>query len=249
MRRYQIDYGGYPMKCSAYLLIAVILLAGCSSTPAAPTSVPATPTRVSVAPTPLPTVTEQPPFQEDFDTVLQPGWTWNTELVPSLDLSTSPGFLHYVLQNDPLELILLRDPGSTDFEISTHVLFEPTSNFQFAGLIVFEDAQTVAHFGRLYCDIPGACVGNGIYFEGAQEGQYVGPNLGSVTEVKNEAWLRLTKAGTLFTAYFSADGHEWSLIGTHEFSMENPKVGIRASASTSAGIVADFDLFTILNKP
>ncbi|PWB55981.1 MAG: hypothetical protein C3F13_02670 [Anaerolineales bacterium] len=238
------------MKYAAYLLIFLMFLAGCNSTPATPTSVPATPTPPPPTSTiPLPTFTEPTPFQEDFDAVLQPGWTWNAEHVPSLDLSTTPGFLHYVLQNDPYELVLLRDPGSSDFEISTHVLFEPTSKFEFAGLIVFVDPQTVASFGRLFCDIPGGCVGNGIYFEGAQDGKYVGPNLGTVTDVKNEAWLRLTKAGTLFTAYYSSDGQDWTLIGTHEFDFVNPKVGIRASATTTTGTVADFDFFTILNKP
>ena len=52
-----------------------------------------------------------------------------------------------------------------DFAIETHMLFEPTTNYQFAGLVIWQDEFNFLQFGRAFCDNEGTCVGNGIYFD------------------------------------------------------------------------------------
>jgi beta-xylosidase len=138
---------------------------------------------------------------------------------------------------------------SENFQIMTHVRFTPTSNYQFAGLTIRQDDDNTVYFGRAYCDAPNTCVGNGIYFDANQNGQYMGENFGTDTQVKDEAYLRIDKNRTTFTGYYSENGTDWMLIGEHEVTMIDPMVGIFAGQSHIVGQVALFDYFTVMEMP
>ncbi len=217
----------------------------CPSTPHLPPADESTETNpVSTSvPTPL-------ALQDDFSGNLQPDWTWVRGNDALWSLTSQPGFLRMVLESglQPRNL-LVRDARSESFQITTHLLFTPTSNYQFAGLIVYQDDGTRVELGRAYCDLQNECVGNGIYFDAYEDGQFRGENFATETQRADEAYLRIDKAGSLLTGYYSEDGASWSLIGEHEAFMTDPRVGLMAGQSFETGAVALFDYFTLMEVP
>ena len=241
-------------------------VSACSAATPIPTTTLSAPTASA---TPIPTITQPPPtvtplptatptwtptaipvFWDDFSGEFLPGWTWIRENDALWSLDSEPGFLRIVLQNArPPRNLLVRDVGSDNFQIMTHVRFKPTSNFQFAGLLVYQDDETMASFGRAYCDVQNQCVGNGIYFDAFQNGQFLGKNFGTDTQLKDEAYLRLDKVGSRLTGYYSENGTDWMMIGEHEVSMLDPKVGLITANSFIVGMTAYFDYFTVMEMP
>ena len=186
-------------------------------------------------------------FRDDFSSNLQPGWTWVNDDDTLWNLKFLPGFLHTALEMAPNYLV--RDVGSEDFQITTHLLFTPTSNYQFAGLIIYQDDETKFQLGRAYCDLQNKCVGNGIYFDAVEGGQVRGENFATAVNRADEAYLRIDKIGSLLTGYYSEDGTNWSWIGEHEILITNPQVGLTAGQSLATGAVALFDYFTLMEMP
>jgi predicted amidohydrolase YtcJ len=217
-----------------------------------PSMSPLPPAAGSPGDTPIPTSSPAPlaAFQDDFDGSLQPGWTWISGNDALWSLTSQPDFLSMGLAtiSQPLNL-LLRDAGSENFQITTHLFFTPTFNYQFAGLIIYQDDGTRVELGRAYCDRQGVCVGNGIYFDAVEDGQAREENFASETQHTDEAYLRINKAGSLLSAYYSEDGASWFLIGEHEVFMTNPRVGLMAGQSLISGAIALFDYFTLLEMP
>ena len=189
-------------------------------------------------------------FQDDFSADLQPGWSWVRGNDALWSLTSQPGFLRMVLESglQPPSL-LVRDVGSDNFQVTTHLLFTPTSNFQFAGLILYQDDGTKVQLGRAYCDRQNACVGNGIYFDALEDGQPRAENFATETQHTDEAYLRIVKTGPLLTGYYSEDGASWSWIGQHEVFMTDPRVGLMAGQSYVYGAVALFDNFILMEMP
>ena len=139
--------------------------------------------------------------------------------------------------------ILLRDAPAGDFEITTSLRFEPTTNFQAAGLVVFQEQGNVLVLGRAFCDVEGYCLGDGIYFDNYVSGSIPdtspkAPFNGGVT------YLRLQRVGNTFTGYYSDDGENWIMLGEHYRDIKQIRVGLVA-AQSSTEIPAVFDYFTM----
>jgi beta-xylosidase len=250
------------MRTLAAPLIAVtIVTASCASAPRSPTAtLPPPPSETSaptateppatVTPVPTATTTPYPVFWDDFDGEFLPGWSWIRENDALWSLSSEPGHLRIVLEGGRFHRnLLVRDVGSENFQIMTHVLFEPTSNYQIAGLLIYEDDATMVKLGRAYCNNPGSCVGNGIYFDAVRFANLLGSNFATDTTVKDQAYLRIDKIGTQLTGYYSEDGANWQTIGQHELSIADPKVGLVAGQSNVVGATAFFDYFTLMEMP
>ena len=68
-------------------------------------------------------------------------------------LTDAPGSLRIILQPGNINAdgepknFLVRPNTADEFEIETFVQFEPTSNFQFAGLLVYESQGNAMQFG------------------------------------------------------------------------------------------------------
>jgi beta-xylosidase len=253
-------------RLSALLLALTLLPAACSVRQAAATPLPASETPSPTATlqpdtaTPAPTATAAatstasatpyPVFWDDFTGEFRPGWTWIRENDALWSLTSVPGSLRIVLEGAKLPRnLLVRMPDSENFQITTHLRFEPTSNFQGAGLIVYLDDGNWLSLGRAYCDIQNSCVGNGVYFDRVRDGQFTGSNFGADTQLKDEAYLRIDKEGSLFTAYYSDDGAEWQTIGQHEVPTTDPKVGLTTGGSHIVGAIALFDYFGLQGIP
>jgi beta-xylosidase len=191
-------------------------------------------------------------WTDDFDqATLHPLWSWINEVPAQWSLTDNPGFLRIITSSGPLgeQNLLVQPAPSGDYQISTHLLFEPDQNFQFAGLVLYADQNNFLFFGRAYCDVaPPTCVGNGIYFDHIEDGAPSGSNFATGVAETGEAYLRVTKSGHDYTGYYSANGSDWTLIGTHTLDSEpHPsRVGLTAANDQAgAGLPADFDNFAL----
>jgi len=212
-----------------------------------PTDVPPT-----LTPTPI------PPFRDDFSQLLEEGWIWIQEKRFGWNLHEKPGFLRIEVALDTNQ-ILVRNAPEGNFEISTRVLFTPSSNFQSAGLIILQDEGHLLSFHRGMCYLPSApaaCQANALYYNHIdhdtgvpEEGYSIGPQYPTKTVKTSEAYLRLTREGRIYTAYYSDDGEKWMTIGRHETDLFPFYVGIHTFGAQSYSANADFDYFTLETLP
>ncbi len=248
----------------AVLVTLFLLTTACApSAPAAtptlippPTEPPPTITPIPPTPTPRPTATPQPTptpyptFRDEFISGLLEGWSWIRERPTRWSLTSNPGYLTITLEGGAFHRnLLVRDAPSPNFEITTHVLFTPKSNFQFAGLLVYDSDESMATFGRAFCNISGPCKGNAIYFDNLQDGQFASSNFATTTKSLDQAYLRIVKIGTTLTGSYSEDGKSWKTIGEQYIHMETPRVGLMAGQSNVVGAEAMFDYFELVELP
>ena len=192
------------------------------------------------------------PKRDDFDgPSLDPMWEWVAEDPADWSLTDRPGFLRIIGHpgGPAAENLLVTEAPKGDYAIRTRVLFTPTSNFQFAGLVLRMNDDNHLCFGRAYCaDADPLCVNNGIYFDRVEGGAFVGVNFSTTTACLDEAYLAVRRQNDSYSAYYSANGTNWTLIGTH-----TPSPGVELS-SVGVGnwgdlqdhrIPADFDFVQI----
>ena len=195
------------------------------------------------------------PWRDEFDGALDEGWYWVNENPAKWNLTENPGFLR--IYTSPYgtggENLLLRPVAQGDFMIKTRLLFEPDTNFQFAGLVIWQDENNFLQLGRAFCDIPDVCVGNGIYFDHVSDGTIVDGNF--ATQFDNpfnlaESYLRLERRGDMVKAFYSHEGITWTEIGTHWIPSDFQVNGVGLTASQDFytpdwDIPADFDFFEL----
>jgi branched-chain amino acid transport system substrate-binding protein len=188
-------------------------------------------------------------FRDEFDSQLAQGWTWLAEDPSKWSLSAVDGALQIIASDASLDgpilppNILLRDALAGDFEITTSLRFEPTSNFQFAGLILFQDNGNVLQFGRAFCDLSNTCIGDGVYMDSVENGSFVGSNYQTPFN-GTVIYLRLQRAGNTYSGYYSEDGEQWTKAGEHIRDFAQIRVGLIA-AQAPTEIPAVFDYFTM----
>jgi hypothetical protein len=212
---------------------------------------------IALAPVLLSARAGPPVWQDSFGIEdLDPAWFWLNEKPEAWSLTENPGYLRIRAASLPTgeENLLLRPGAEGNFAIETHVLFEPYSNFQFAGLVIFQDQANFLQLGRAYCDVEDTCIGNGIYFDNIRNGDLAGGNFATTTKAMSDGFLRIELKGRKITAFYSEDGESWQEIGRHEVpsSFRANAVGLSSSQDyddTDEPIAADFDYFSLTGKP
>jgi WD40 repeat protein/regulation of enolase protein 1 (concanavalin A-like superfamily) len=193
-------------------------------------------------------------WRDDFDGSLTDGWYWVKEDSSKWNLTETPGSLRIYIspyeKDGKIQNRLLRRITAKNFKIMTHVIFEPKTNFQFAGLTIYQDENNTLSFGRAFCDTPNVCVGNGIYFDYVSGGTWTGSNFGTSVGSPNDAYLRLERHDDVIRAFFSFDGLIWTEIGSHTIPSDFLVSGVGLIASgdydkSDADIPADFDFFEL----
>ncbi len=198
-------------------------------------------------------VTDGGIFTDDFDSQLSDGWDWIAQDQATWSLSEAPGFFQIIASDASLDgsasptNILFRYTDAQNFEATTLLRFTPTINYQFAGFIIFQDGNNALQFGRAFCDNPDLCVGDGLYFDNITDSQFGGNNFGTGIS-GDEVYLRLRRAGNLYTAEYSTDGENWIEIGEHEREFTTVNIGLIA-AQAPIPIAAQFDYFTLKEIP
>lgn len=208
--------------------------------------------RTAISPPSISAAAPASTWRDEFDAALSEPWNWTNENPEKWNLVEQPGHLRIYASpyNHGEENMLLRPVGQGDFMIETHVFFKPIANFQFAGLIIYQDADNRLALGRAFCDLPKNCVENGIYFDNVQGDTMTETNFATAVDSDDEAYLRLERQGDRVTASYSSDGVTWSIIGTHWIpsSFQVNGVGLVASQDISKpdwDIPADFDFFEL----
>lgn len=201
---------------------------------------------------------EAPNLMDDFgSTTLNAGWSWVREDNTHWSLTDRPGYMRIETEQGGLigaanaKNLLLRSPLGGRYAISTRVIYKPDTNFQNAGLLVYQDDDNFLWLGRGYCDLPN-CKGNAIYFDHGEGGSFVGSNFGTAVTNKKEAYLKIEHKGLRYIGYYSADGVNWTKIGKHVVADTfTPKVGIATSNGNqdTPDKNADFDFFRMVKLP
>lgn len=228
-----------------YLMLAIIFLSACSLTPApatAPAGLSTLQPSATLTPLPSATATPAPPtvpptattdprfFREDFNETLDPQWSWVREDPENWNLTAIPGSLQinvgggYVAARTNFN-ILLRPAPKGNFQIETQITFRPTRNYQFAGLIIYQDDANFIQAGRGYCNSIG-CPGAGLYMDYYENGKAVKPNFGQTYREIDPLSLRLSRDGNTYTFEASTDGKVWFIIGTHTSDMNPAQIGL-----------------------
>jgi beta-xylosidase len=202
-------------------------------------------------------------FKDVFDGALNEGWEWIRENRFYWNLTDSPGnltmFTYLGLINSPYfpkaQNLLVREAPTGNFELTTKMNLIPSSNFQHAGLLIYQSDDNFVQLIRQYCDDEGAgCVGDGIYFDNQELGNFKGGYFPTKVKFGDSTYLKLTfEAGSIsgqgktYTAYFSVDGENWITIGKHDNVLTPIYVGLIANGGIEQKIPCHFDYFTIAN--
>jgi beta-xylosidase len=192
-------------------------------------------------------------FRDDFDTTLGSGWQWRNEDANNWNLETIPGMLlinagEGQASADSIKNLLLRPAPPGNFQIETKVSFRPNSNYQFAGLIVYESPPNLIQAGRAFCAPSEVCVGEGLYVDYYNNGNFVTPNF-AAAYTDSEVYLRMVRQGDTYTFQSSSNGNEWILRGGTVSAMNPIQIGLVAGQNTVGIIPALFDYFEVRSLP
>jgi beta-xylosidase len=247
------------------LLLLIVIISACSLLPPRPTlpSIQLTPlmsatatflpsaTPTPATPTITPTSTPDPKFfRDDFNGTLEAGWIWVREDPENWSMTALPGALQinvaggYVAkQTNPN--VLLRPAPEGDFQIQTQLTFRPTRNYQFAGLIIYEDNSNFLQAGRSYCGSVG-CVGPGLYMDLYENGDIVKPDFGQRYAEFDPLLLRLSRNGDAYTFEASTNGKVWFIIGKHTSGMNPLQIGlVTGQRLRGENLPATFEYFEV----
>jgi PKD repeat protein/glucose/arabinose dehydrogenase len=163
----------------------------------------------------------------------------------TLNLNAQPGEDIHGGATGQRNIVLQDLPDSGPWTATARVTWNPTVNFQNAGLVIYQDDANWIKSGMVWA--------NGRAFEAFKELNNNASGLGSATvdaSFPSTFYVRFTSDGTTVRAQRSADGQTWTNTGnaTNLSGLTNPKVGMYATASTAAGTQANtarFDYFTL----
>ena len=181
---------------------------------------------------------------DDFNiTTLNGAWSWVRQDSNNWSLSARSGYMRIICQSGALagatndaKNILLRTPSRSDWSIVTKLDFNPSSNFQQAGLLIYQDDDNFVRLIRVYGD------SNKIQLAKEISGTM------TVSEISNSTstnlYLKITKSGTTYTGYYSTNGSVWTQLQSMSgISLSNIKVGLMSCGGSTSN--ADFDWFSI----
>jgi beta-xylosidase len=183
-------------------------------------------------------------WQDDFDsTVLDPAWSWVREDSDHWSLTDNPGYLQITTQtggvggwtNDQRNLLLTSAP-SGDFQITTKVTINPTQNFQYAAIQVYQDDDNYVQLNRAYAN------GDTVNFDLEVDGS---PTNIQVAVPDTTLYLRIRREGNSYMGYYSTNGSTYTYVGGHIANLDYAAVGLGAANNMDGlpEIPADFDFF------
>jgi beta-xylosidase len=189
------------------------------------------------------------PWLDNFDNVtLNSRWSWVREDHTHWDLTSQPGNLTITTQGDwiwgtdnsnPQHNLFITPAPNGDFKITTKVNFNPITNFQNAGLLIYKDDDNYLKLQRIYA------AANVVELIKETAGS---PSVvASIPVTSTTVDLRVEKKGTSYYATYSLDGSYWIPVGVTTSDITNFKVGLDASNEVPSvpEIPANFDFFEL----
>lgn len=247
------------MKLKYLALPSLLLIIACNlsrPSPAATATAPTPPPEAAptVASPTEPVATEPAAdtvfFRDDFDDGLGAGWEWINEDPQGWSLSDEPGSLLIEagpgsVYDDTITNLLLRPAPNGEFLFETRVSFQPSANYQFAGLIAYESPGNFIQAGRAFCDGLETCSGDGLYIDYYQNGDFILPNFSVPYDGGEALYLRLVWKLDTYVFHTSADGQNWDQHGGQTSSGAPLKIGLVTGQNQAAPIPALFDYFEV----
>ena len=183
-------------------------------------------------------------------------WYWINEDPTHWSLASQSGWLQVTTQageiwqgdNINVRNVLLRklSDSPSNLEIITKLAFTPTTDWQSAGLVIYNnDDNYVTLFHGYHTDFGGKSV----RFQSEENGigQQVGIALSSLSPF---IYLKIAKTGSSYTGYFSLDNSTWTKVGERINRMNSLSVGLITNNGTdiSQEAKAAFDYFQLIIK-
>jgi regulation of enolase protein 1 (concanavalin A-like superfamily) len=179
-------------------------------------------------------------------------WSWVREDSARWSLTARPGYMRIIGQSGDLytttntaKNILLQNAPADDFTITTKLVLSAklSTDFQQAGLIIYQNDDNYLKLVRIHS--------NGNKFEFLKE---VNGSPTVLAQPDNAAdttvYLRITKIGTEYTAYYSTNGMKFTRVGIMQSASLSPiKVGLIAFTGRGKQFNADFDHFNVMTHP
>ncbi|RKP57373.1 glycosyl hydrolase family protein [Cohnella endophytica] len=168
---------------------------------------------------------------------LSDGWSWVREISSNWYAESNPDAMRLTTAegswgaaNKPSS-ILLRNPGTSDFTVSTKVKFDAKNGFEWAGLVVYQDDGNAITLGRQANGTPGV---NQLRFSQIKGGAQKDKNYADLV-YPSDIYLKIEKTGTIYKGYYSSDGVVWTQVAdTFDLALSSPKVGIFARKFNTA---------------
>jgi glucosylceramidase len=219
-------------------------------TASGPTSTPTPTPTATLTPTPTPTSTPTPTaipgtHTDEFNSsTLNSAWSWVREDNTQWSLTTNPGYMRIVCQDGDLyqttnnaKNVLLRTAPTGDWSIITKLNFNPTSNTQQAGLVVYQDDDNYIKLVRIYYNT------NSLECSKEVGGAFTA---NSAAQTATTVYLKVTKSGTTYTGYYNLDGGTtWTQVYQYTgINFSNIKVGLLSCIAGST-LNADYDWFDV----
>jgi hypothetical protein len=135
-----------------------------------------------------------------------------------------------------------------DGTITAQVASETNTNSAAKAALMFRNSLTAGSADLLLCVSPS----NPIKFEGRTgDGASAVIDAATATNIPPPYWIRLTRAGNLFTAYTSPDGIAWTLLGSTTVAMNaTAYVGLAVTSHNTAAInTSTFQNVSIVPAP
>jgi hypothetical protein len=195
-------------------------------------------------------------------------WTWLNEDDGLWSLEESPGALRIVAPSGSIRELggdlqgvtnaLVRAAPDQHFDVLTKVTFDPSDDFQNAGVFVQLDDGSVISLGRGYCEHAEdpACMGDGVYLDAVgADCNYRGVPIDADT-----VGLMLRKAGNSYIGYYhlSEPGETempthvgWEEVGrcyNRDVTPERVGIAVSNGGPGAAEAVADFELVTLVER-
>jgi len=190
-------------------------------------------------------------FRDDFSRPsLQPEWWWESEN-PSHWRILPDGWLEItgedasLVQGGSQNNTLWTDLPAGDFEVSIHLVADPSADFQQAAIYLYENSDNYVAVLRGYCH-PCGVGGNGIFMEYKADGRL---EVFSLAAEETDLLLRITRQGDQLSGLYAFEPGQWQVVGilNHQFAFS--RVGIGVSNVDNGGIEHDlvgmFDYFEI----
>jgi beta-xylosidase len=183
-------------------------------------------------------------WEDDFnETNLDDNWSWVREDDSLWSLTNVPGFMQLTSEgdiyqeNNDAKNVLLTEPRTDNFQITTKVTVSPTINYQAVSLLVYQDDDNY--------------IANAIAYANGPKIRYREESSGVISTFDvdltgSTVYLRITKKDTGYKGYYSFDGIQWIYLTRYAVEFTDPHVGIIAEeGGTATQFVADFNFFQI----
>jgi regulation of enolase protein 1 (concanavalin A-like superfamily) len=140
-------------------------------------------------------------------------------------------------------------PITGDFQIETRVRFNPTENYQGAGLLVYADPDNLLRFERAYGGPGGGTGGIRVALRTPNDERSLVTTADLQTDL-TELDLKLVRMGRSISAYWRVDAEaEWREAANFELNLPETVLTGIVACNTAREVVAEFQYIRLLPAP